>query len=86
MAQHVRMRLEAKLGRFTSALDHAGESGRRERRAALRGEHERRFRVLLALCVAGVPFLALRTASVAVLKSIWSQRRSTSSLALSPCR
>ena len=31
-------------------------------------------------CVLGVPFLALRTASVALLKSIWSQRRSTISL------
>ena len=32
-----------------------------------------------------MPFFALRTANVAWSKSIWSQRRSTSSEALRPC-
>jgi hypothetical protein len=39
MAQHVRMRLEPELRFDPGPLDHAGEPGRAERRAALRGEH-----------------------------------------------
>src|SRR5258707_10038798 len=37
-------------------------------------------------CVLGVPFLTRRTWSTAPLKSTWSQRRSQTSAALSPCR
>jgi hypothetical protein len=48
VAQHVRMRLEAQLGLDASALDHAGEPGRTERRAALGREHEGRLGLLLA--------------------------------------
>jgi hypothetical protein len=43
MAQHVGMRLDAKIGRDGGPLDHAGEAGCRQRRAA----------------VAGVPLVAL---------------------------
>ena len=35
MAKHVRVRLDAELGRDPSALDHAREAGRRKRRASL---------------------------------------------------
>ena len=48
MAQHVRVGLEAKLGRRASALDHAGKAGRGERGAASRGEHERGRWILLS--------------------------------------
>ena len=47
--QHVRMCLEAEPSLDTSALDHAGEAGRRERRATLRHEHEWRLGLLLTL-------------------------------------
>jgi hypothetical protein len=47
--QHVRVDLEAKPGHLTSPLDHPGKSRRGEGRSALRGEHERRFGVLLTL-------------------------------------
>jgi hypothetical protein len=47
--QHVRVRLEPKSGFGARALDHAGETSRREWSAPLRGEHERRFGLLLAL-------------------------------------
>ncbi len=40
---------EPNLGLDARALDHAGEASRAERRAALGGEDERRFRLLLAL-------------------------------------
>ena len=49
MAQHVRMRLEAELRQSPGALDHAGEPGRAEWRAALGREYEWRPRLLLAL-------------------------------------
>ena len=48
MPQHVGMRLEPKSGFGARALDHAGETSRREWSAPLRGEHERRFGLLLA--------------------------------------
>jgi hypothetical protein len=65
------------------ALDHPGEACRRERRAALRREHERRLLLLFALkppqCpqlsspmigwVLGVPCLTRRTCSVAEVNS-----------------
>jgi hypothetical protein len=43
------MNLKAKFGLDACAFDHAGETGRGERRASLRCEHESRFGVLLAL-------------------------------------
>jgi len=49
VAQHVRMRLKGELGLDPSALNHAREPGRAKRGAALGGEHERRFRLLLTL-------------------------------------
>jgi hypothetical protein len=47
--EHVRVRLEDQLGHLSSSLDHSREASSRKRRAALRGEHEGRFRLLLAL-------------------------------------
>ena len=47
--EHVRVRLEAKLGPGARALNHAGETSRREWSTAFRGEHERRFGLLFAL-------------------------------------
>jgi hypothetical protein len=47
--EHVRVRLKAELGLDTCALDHAGETGSRERRAPLGGEHEGRLGFLFAL-------------------------------------
>ena len=47
--EHVRVRLKAKLGLDACPLDHAGEAGGRERRAAFRGEDEGRLGLLLAL-------------------------------------
>lgn len=38
--EHMRMRLEIESGRGSSPPDHLGEAGRRERAAALTGEHE----------------------------------------------
>jgi hypothetical protein len=49
MAQHVQMALAPKLGRSARALHHAAEASPGERRATLRGEHERRFWLLFAL-------------------------------------
>ena len=49
MPQHVGMSREAELGSLASALYKLGKAARGERRAALRGKHERRFGVLLAL-------------------------------------
>jgi hypothetical protein len=49
VAQYVRMGLEAQLCGFPGALDHAGKSRGGERGAAFRGEHERRFVLLIAL-------------------------------------
>jgi hypothetical protein len=49
MSQHMRMSLESKLGLNTGALDHSCEARRRERRTALRREHEGGFGILLAL-------------------------------------
>ena len=49
MPQHVRVRLEAKLGLSPGPLDHAGEPGGAEGRAALRREYEWRLGLLLAL-------------------------------------
>jgi hypothetical protein len=46
VAQHVRVCLELQAGASGSALDHAGEAGRRERRTALADEHEGRRRAL----------------------------------------
>jgi hypothetical protein len=97
VAQHVRVSLETELGSRPGTLHKPGKTGRGEWCSALRGEHERRFRLLLTLepaqgaefiarmgCVLGLPFFTLRTARVPAMKSIWSQRRSTSSLALKP--
>ena len=47
--EHVRMRLEAQLGHRACAFDHASEASRREWRAALRREHERRLGILFTL-------------------------------------
>jgi hypothetical protein len=47
--EHVRVRLEDQLGHLSSSLDHSREASSRKGRAALRGEHEGRFRLLLAL-------------------------------------
>ena len=47
--EHVRVRLEGKLGFDPCPLDHAGEPGGAEGRPALRGEHEGRLGLLLAL-------------------------------------
>jgi hypothetical protein len=47
--QHVRVRLEPKSGFGARALDHADETSRRKCSAPLRGEHERRSGLLLAL-------------------------------------
>ena len=49
MPEHVRMRLKGELGLDPSALNHAREPSRAKRRAALGGERECRFRLLLAL-------------------------------------
>jgi hypothetical protein len=43
-AQHMSVRLDAEVGRDSRTLDHAREARRRERRSALRHEHERRLR------------------------------------------
>lgn len=40
VSQHVRVRLEPKLGLGPRSLDHACEAGSRERCTVLRGEHE----------------------------------------------
>ena len=47
--EHMGMRLEAQLGLAASAFHKPGKSARRERRAPLAGEHERRFGVLFSL-------------------------------------
>jgi hypothetical protein len=47
--EHVRMRLEFEFGGMTGALDHAGETGRGERGAALASEDEGRLRFLFTL-------------------------------------
>jgi hypothetical protein len=47
--EHARLRLEGQLGHFSSSFDHPGETGGRERRASLRGEHEWRLRLVFAL-------------------------------------
>ena len=47
--EHVRMRLEPELGLGPRSLDHAGEPSGRERCAPLRGEHEGRLGLLVAL-------------------------------------
>ena len=47
--EHVRVRLEGKLGLDPGSLDHAGKPGGAEGGAALRGEHEGRLRLPLAL-------------------------------------
>jgi hypothetical protein len=55
MAQHVRVRLEAEIGGLTEPFYHPSNAGSGERRAALGREHERGFRVLLALQPAQCP-------------------------------
>ena len=47
--ERVRVSLERQLGDLASSLDHSGEPGSRERRAALRGEHLGRTGFLFAL-------------------------------------
>jgi hypothetical protein len=99
MPQHVGVDLDAEIGFNAGALDHAAEVRRRERRAALGREHERRFRVLLALKPPQRPqFVAdnRMRAGRALLDPAdvqgggsevdLTQRRSTSSAALRPCR
>jgi hypothetical protein len=49
MPQHVRMRLKGELSHNPSPFNHARESSRAKRRAALGREHEWRLRLLLAL-------------------------------------
>jgi hypothetical protein len=49
VSKHVRVRLEAKPCRSACALDCAGEAACSEWRAWLRGEHERRRGLLLAM-------------------------------------
>src|SRR6516225_11092521 len=49
MPEHVRVELEPKLRLDPCALNHAGEPCRRKGRPALRGEHEGRLGLLLAL-------------------------------------
>jgi hypothetical protein len=49
VAEHVRMRLERKLGDPACSLGHAREVSCRERCAALRGEYQRGLRGLIAL-------------------------------------
>src|SRR5262245_4786376 len=49
MPEHVRVRLERKLRFDPCPLDHAGKPGGAEGSAALRGEHEGRLGLLLAL-------------------------------------
>jgi hypothetical protein len=49
MPQHVRVRLKGEFGLNPRPFNHARESSRAKRRAALGGEHERRFWLLLAL-------------------------------------
>ena len=55
VAQHVRMSRKAQLGLDTSALHHARKACRRERRAPLAGEYERRLGILLPLQLAQGP-------------------------------
>ena len=57
MAEHVSVGFYAQTGCDCRPLDHAGESGRRQRRAALRNEHERR-RSAFALVPAERPHLS----------------------------
>ena len=47
--EHVRVCLDRQLGSDARSFNHAGEAGRREWSAALRGEHEGRLRLLFAL-------------------------------------
>jgi hypothetical protein len=49
VSKHVRVGFEAKFCLDARPLHHAGEASRRERCAPLRGEHEGRLRLLLAL-------------------------------------
>ena len=49
MPKHMGVRLEAELGGVADALHHPGEPGGGERRAPLRREDKRRFRLSLAL-------------------------------------
>jgi len=49
VSEHVWVRLEAQLRQRSRSLDHAGEPSRRKWRSPLRGEHEWRFGLLLAL-------------------------------------
>lgn len=49
VSEHVGMRLEAELGLDACPLDHPGETGGTERRAAFRGKDERRSWLLFAL-------------------------------------
>ena len=50
VSQHVGVGLDVQLGLCRRALDHARESGRRERSAALRHEHKRRCFALPLMC------------------------------------
>jgi len=55
VAQHVWMGLKSELGLGAGPFNHPGESGRTKRRAALGGEHERRFRLLLTQSILMIP-------------------------------
>jgi len=98
--QHVRMGFKAEPRACPCALDHAGETGRRERRAPFRREHERRLGVLFALeATEGTQFVPedRMRARRALLDpadvqggrfeiDLLPQRRSTSSATRRPCR
>ena len=97
VAQHVRMRLDLEFGRCRSPLDHCAkprrDSGAPRSDTKTKGDcglslwcrrNSRSSRPVRG-CVLGVPFLSLRMARDALLKSTCSQRRSTNSDALRPC-
>jgi hypothetical protein len=102
VAEHVRVRLQLKAGGTRCPLDHPGEAGRRngDPRSLTKTKTKTNGDVSLSRCirrkarsssprmgwVLGVPFLTRRTCSTAALNSTWSQRRSQSSAARSPCR
>jgi hypothetical protein len=77
MAQHVRMRLDAKVRRYSGTFDHPGESRRRERDAAFADEHERRLRAVSLVSAQGPQFAAgqLMRARFPILDPADSQQR-----------
>lgn len=99
VTQHVRMALERQSRLEASPLHHPGEPSRGEgtSRSLVKTNGDlgscsrckrRKARSSSPMIgwVLGVPCLTLRTCRVAVAKSIWSHRRSTSSDTRKPCR